>query len=103
MSAFQNDLARPGRIFTARLAINDVRMFDTSSASDLRLRRYSAWSISFYPQALLNFRRKRLILPLPSFIYISDLSSSVSGLSFDYIVLNVEGFLAYSVSASSVR
>lgn len=37
---------------------------------------------SFYPQALLNYRRK-----------------SVSGLSLDFLVLNPLGFACYSVSA----
>lgn len=39
----------------------------------------SAWSFSFYPQLLLNYKRK-----------------SVTGLSMDYLVLNVVGFLCYS-------
>jgi len=41
---------------------------------------FLAWSASFYPQALLNWRRK-----------------SVQGLSMDFIHLNVLGFLCYSV------
>ncbi|KAF9985410.1 hypothetical protein BGZ75_003006 [Mortierella antarctica] len=40
---------------------------------------FIAWSASFYPQAILNWRRK-----------------SVQGLSLDYIYLNVLGFLCYS-------
>ncbi|ORY64603.1 PQ loop repeat-domain-containing protein [Leucosporidium creatinivorum] len=39
----------------------------------------AAWSLSFYPQALLNYRRK-----------------SVSGLSLDFLVLNPLGFACYS-------
>ncbi|KAK9896366.1 PQ-loop-domain-containing protein [Cystobasidium minutum MCA 4210] len=39
-----------------------------------------AWSVSFYPQAILNYRRH-----------------SVEGLSFDFVYLNVQGFLAYSI------
>lgn len=51
-----------------------------------------AWSISFYPQAILNYRRR-----------------SVDGLSLDFVYLNVQGFLAYSVynialfSSSGIR
>lgn len=38
------------------------------------------WSISFYPQLLINWRRK-----------------SVAGVSFDYLAFNVAGFACYSV------
>ncbi|KYO33783.1 cystinosin [Alligator mississippiensis] len=41
---------------------------------------FLAWSISFYPQVIENCRRK-----------------SVVGLSFDFIALNLTGFIAYSV------
>lgn len=41
---------------------------------------FVAWSISFYPQIYLNWKRK-----------------SVGGLSFDFIGLNLTGFLAYSL------
>lgn len=41
---------------------------------------FVAWSISFYPQVVVNWRRK-----------------SVVGLSFDFVTLNLTGFLAYSV------
>lgn len=40
---------------------------------------FAAWSVSFYPQIYLNWKRK-----------------SVVGLSFDFVFLNVTGFLAYS-------
>ncbi|XP_040069756.2 cystinosin homolog [Ixodes scapularis] len=40
---------------------------------------FVAWSVSFYPQIFLNWKRK-----------------SVVGLSFDFIGLNLTGFLAYS-------
>ncbi|KHJ83353.1 PQ loop repeat protein [Oesophagostomum dentatum] len=40
---------------------------------------FTAWSVSFYPQILLNIQRK-----------------SVIGLNFDFLVLNIVGFLAYS-------
>ncbi|XP_078488162.1 cystinosin [Ciona intestinalis] len=39
---------------------------------------FVAWSVSFYPQTILNYQRK-----------------SVIGLNFDYIVYNITGFLAY--------
>jgi len=41
---------------------------------------FFAWSISFYPQIVLNFQRK-----------------SVEGLNFDFLVLNIIGFFCYSV------
>ncbi|CAD5212682.1 unnamed protein product [Bursaphelenchus okinawaensis] len=41
---------------------------------------FIAWSLSFYPQAILNFQRK-----------------SVVGFNFDYGLLNVIGFFCYSV------
>ncbi|XP_040279279.1 cystinosin [Bufo bufo] len=41
---------------------------------------FFAWSVSFYPQVFVNWRRK-----------------SVVGLSFDFLALNLTGFIAYSV------
>ncbi|XP_047231201.1 cystinosin isoform X2 [Girardinichthys multiradiatus] len=41
---------------------------------------FLAWSVSFYPQAWENWKRK-----------------SVVGLNFDFLALNLTGFLAYSV------
>ncbi|KAM9761509.1 cystinosin-like [Menidia menidia] len=41
---------------------------------------FLAWSVSFYPQAWANWRRK-----------------SVVGLNFDFLALNLTGFIAYSV------
>ncbi|XP_007935668.1 cystinosin [Orycteropus afer afer] len=41
---------------------------------------FVAWSISFYPQVFKNWRRK-----------------SVVGLSFDFVALNLMGFVAYSM------
>ncbi|XP_035987566.1 cystinosin isoform X1 [Fundulus heteroclitus] len=41
---------------------------------------FLAWSVSFYPQAWENWRRK-----------------SVVGLNFDYLAFNLTGFIAYSV------
>ncbi|XP_041580263.1 cystinosin isoform X3 [Vulpes lagopus] len=41
---------------------------------------FVSWSISFYPQVITNWRRK-----------------SVVGLSFDFVALNLTGFVAYSV------
>lgn len=40
---------------------------------------FSAWSVSFYPQVILNWRRK-----------------SVVGLSFDFLALNLIGWICYS-------
>ncbi|KAK9885592.1 hypothetical protein WA026_012350 [Henosepilachna vigintioctopunctata] len=41
---------------------------------------FAAWSISFYPQIYINFRRK-----------------SVVGLNFDFLALNLIGFSLYSI------
>nr|CAB3234404.1 cystinosin-like [Phallusia mammillata] len=41
---------------------------------------FVAWSVSFYPQVILNFRRK-----------------SVVGLNFDYLAYNITGFIAYGL------
>ncbi|KAJ3085434.1 hypothetical protein HK102_014171 [Quaeritorhiza haematococci] len=41
---------------------------------------FLAWSISFYPQVILNYRRK-----------------SVAGLSHDFLYLNLWGFLCYTI------
>uniref|UniRef100_A0A7E4VHQ4 Cystinosin homolog n=1 Tax=Panagrellus redivivus TaxID=6233 RepID=A0A7E4VHQ4_PANRE len=41
---------------------------------------FFAWSISFYPQIWLNYQR-----------------SSVEGLNFDFLVLNILGFLCYTI------
>lgn len=41
---------------------------------------FAAWSVSFYPQIYINFKRK-----------------SVIGLNFDFVVLNLMGFTLYSV------
>ncbi|KAF7279935.1 hypothetical protein GWI33_006562 [Rhynchophorus ferrugineus] len=41
---------------------------------------FVAWSISFYPQVFINWRRK-----------------SVIGLNFDFLALNIIGFILYSV------
>ncbi|XP_014667070.1 PREDICTED: cystinosin-like isoform X2 [Priapulus caudatus] len=41
---------------------------------------FAAWSVSFYPQIVENFRRK-----------------SVIGLNFDFLSLNLTGFIAYAV------
>ncbi|KAJ2772147.1 hypothetical protein IWQ56_001506 [Coemansia nantahalensis] len=45
---------------------------------------FVAWSVSFYPQLVLNYRRK-----------------SVEGLSIDFLVYNVYGFACYAVSNSA--
>lgn len=41
---------------------------------------FAAWSISFYPQVILNFKRK-----------------SVVGLNFDFLAYNLTGFIAYGL------
>ncbi|TPX56007.1 hypothetical protein PhCBS80983_g04869 [Powellomyces hirtus] len=41
---------------------------------------FVAWSLSFYPQVILNWRRK-----------------SINGLSLDFVYLNLFGFLSYSI------
>lgn len=46
---------------------------------------FAAWSISFYPQIILNFRRR-----------------SVTGLNFDFLALNIIGHSCYSVFNASL-
>ncbi|RKP01643.1 hypothetical protein CXG81DRAFT_1767, partial [Caulochytrium protostelioides] len=46
---------------------------------------FVAWSFSFYPQLFLNYQRK-----------------SAEGLTFDYVLLNVLGFGAYSIYTGSL-
>lgn len=46
---------------------------------------FAAWSISFYPQMIINFRRK-----------------SVVGLNFDFLALNIMGHTLYAVFNSSL-
>lgn len=46
---------------------------------------FAAWSISFYPQIFLNFRRR-----------------SVTGLNFDFLALNIIGHSCYSVFNASM-
>jgi len=41
---------------------------------------FTAWSVSFYPQIVINYQRK-----------------SVIGLNFDYLTLNEIGFICYSI------
>jgi len=41
---------------------------------------FACWSLSFYPQVILNFKRK-----------------SVIGLSFDFLYFNITGYICYSV------
>ncbi|TGZ79921.1 PQ-loop-domain-containing protein [Ascodesmis nigricans] len=45
----------------------------------------AAWSVSFYPQFIINFRRK-----------------AVTGLSPDFFTLNVLGFACYTVSSATL-
>ncbi|GMT14805.1 hypothetical protein PFISCL1PPCAC_6102, partial [Pristionchus fissidentatus] len=46
---------------------------------------FFAWSISFWPQIILNFQRK-----------------SVIGLNFDFVLLNTIGFASYTVYNSLI-
>ena len=50
---------------------------------------FLCWSISFYPQAFQNWKKKRY----------TKLNKSVTGLSVDYMVASVIGFFCYSVFA----
>eukprot|EP00048_Salpingoeca_helianthica_P021695 m.13865 g.13865 ORF g.13865 m.13865 type:complete len:317 (+) comp6301_c0_seq1:31-981(+) len=77
-----------GAVFVVALGL--VLGFATPTSSDLtspvgRISNvlgwtyFAAWSVSFYPQVILNYRRK-----------------SVVGLSFEYQLFNVIGFACYS-------
>ena len=77
---------------------------------------FVSWSISFYPQVILNFRRKRFLFfffwifflsyPSSSFVFSRDSSSyllrivgkrSVVGLNFDFVVLNLTKHSSYLI------
>lgn len=83
---------------------------------------FSCWSISFYPQVILNFRRQRFILISPTtcfhfcfiIFFTTDLTKikfsfffrlvgfvSVVGLNFDFVLLNLikhSSYLIYNAS-----
>ncbi|KAJ1461668.1 hypothetical protein M885DRAFT_457016 [Pelagophyceae sp. CCMP2097] len=63
-----------------------VSPFDSAVSAALGWAYFLAWSASFYPNVLLNHRRR-----------------SVVGLSFEYTCLNLLGFTAYSVYTLSLR
>ena len=74
---------------------------------------FVAWSVSFYPQIIVNFRRKRYALLGDSKIEVHTFREyrfeniecvlkvfffcSVAGLSFDFLALNITGFLCYTI------
>lgn len=61
---------------------------------------FSAWSISFYPQVILNYNRKTCVRPPPSSdpsLTFPFLAHSASGLSQDFSILNPFGFLCYAI------
>ncbi|KAK0546926.1 hypothetical protein OC845_004373 [Tilletia horrida] len=63
---------------------------------------FVAWSASFYPQAILNFRRKSVSgehrgHPASQSSSITSDSGICKGLSFDFATLNTFGFLCYTV------
>jgi len=55
----------------------------SAPCANLRFSSFVLWSLSFYPQTLLNWKRK-----------------STQGLAIDYPTLNVLGFFAYTVSTA---
>ena len=62
---------------------------------------FFAWSISFYPQIYENWKRKRYfrifaLIFSPILFANFSLSFSVIGLNFDFLALNVIGFVLYS-------
>uniref|UniRef100_A0A0N4Z5J7 Cystinosin homolog n=1 Tax=Parastrongyloides trichosuri TaxID=131310 RepID=A0A0N4Z5J7_PARTI len=61
-----------------------VRIFKSETIENLVMASgwiyFSMWSFSFYPQLYLNFRRK-----------------SVIGLNFDFLFINLIGFICYSI------
>ena len=61
---------------------------------------FVAWTVSFYPQIVENFRRKRSSSSCRIFLYISFHQFPISffsviGLNFDYLSLNIVGFTLY--------
>lgn len=78
-----------------RIALNSSRLSNLDHVVDLTITRsiwlavfgqivgwiyFVAWSVSFYPQCYVNFKRK-----------------SVIGLNFDFISLNLTGFTCYAI------
>lgn len=61
---------------------------------------FLAWSVSFYPQVILNYRRKRSASLLPAHRAAHDRSAvsvcSVVGFSFDFLAWNISGYVFYS-------
>lgn len=64
---------------------------------------FLAWSVSFYPQVYINYTRKRQhklsnrkdpLLPQYTSVYCFY---SVVGLNFDFLALNIVGFIMYSL------
>lgn len=61
---------------------------------------FFAWSLSFYPQMFLNFRRKRFDVDCVRNFFLLLFTwtfFSVTGLNFDFLLLNLIGFSAYSL------
>jgi cystinosin len=56
---------------------------------------FTAWSVSFYPQLILNHRRKRYVSYACS--HVPPLSRRTTGLSADFIIINPVGFLALTI------
>ncbi|XP_067935885.1 uncharacterized protein [Watersipora subatra] len=83
-----SDLEENGEIITSNYSIKDAFIrFQVFHSAPLNVFSdvigwiyFAAWSISFYPQVYLNWRRK-----------------SVVGLNFDYLSLNFAGFLCYTI------
>lgn len=55
---------------------------------------FASWSISFYPQLILNFRRRRYLY-LPTFCVFRDFSRSVVGIEIDIDEFFVFFFAVY--------
>uniref|UniRef100_H0W5A5 Cystinosin, lysosomal cystine transporter n=1 Tax=Cavia porcellus TaxID=10141 RepID=H0W5A5_CAVPO len=80
-----------GQPLNATLVITFEITFQSKNTTILKLP--DEVTISFYPQVIKNWRRKDLT---PACLILSALCSVV-GLSFDFLALNLMGFVAYSV------
>lgn len=58
---------------------------------------FFCWSLSFYPQALLNYRRKRVDGATNQDVFGTIANFSRAGLSLDFVTLNSLAFACYSI------
>uniref|UniRef100_A0A0N5BLR6 Cystinosin homolog n=1 Tax=Strongyloides papillosus TaxID=174720 RepID=A0A0N5BLR6_STREA len=84
VTAFQNYSTKNDTIEVIKDSFIRVRIFQSTTIDTLIFVTgwiyFSMWSFSFYPQIYLNFKRK-----------------SVVGLNFDFLFINIIGFVCYAI------